>query len=147
MDDYIERKKAYKALNTLLKRNNICKAWSDLLDLLRHLPLLKGILGTPNNYNKGLCDGLSLAINEIKNLPAADVCPEEHGKWLLEREPDGTPYCYHCSVCDDGFRHISITTAYAYCPFCGAKMDNERVYEMDGETQCQDSLNVKEVIK
>ncbi len=137
MSDYIEREKAYKALNTLQKCNKVHKAWNDFL---RCLPILKDVLDTSGDYDEGLCDGLSLAINKIKNLPAADVCPEEHGKWLLERQPDGTPYCYHCSVCDDGFRHISIATAYAYCPWCGAKMDDERAYEMDGETQCQDSL-------
>lgn len=48
-----------------------------------------------------------------------------HGKWLLEREPDGNPYCFHCSVCDNDFHYIGITTAYRYCPHCGAKMDLE----------------------
>ena len=49
--------------------------------------------------------------------------------WVLEREPNGKPYCLHCSVCDDDFHHISIETAFDYCPHCGAKMDNERIRE------------------
>lgn len=59
----------------------------------------------------------------IAEYPAIDVAPVKHGKWILEREPDGKPYCFHCSVCDDDFRHIGILTADNYCPNCGAKMD------------------------
>lgn len=61
----------------------------------------------------------------MEGIPLADVAPVRHGRWLLEREPDGTPYCFHCSACDDDFRYIGITVAYDYCPNCGAKMDLE----------------------
>ena len=65
---------------------------------------------------------VSMAIQEA----TVDAVEVVHGRWLLEREPDGKPYCFHCSVCDDDFHHISINTAYDYCPNCGAKMDGER---------------------
>nr|WP_277098314.1 hypothetical protein [Dialister invisus] len=68
--------------------------------------------------------------SEIDNLPAADVAEVVHGQWILEREPDGKPYCFHCSVCDNDFHYIGIFTAYDYCPNCGAKMDG-----MDGEKE------------
>ena len=61
----------------------------------------------------------------IAEAPAADVAPVVHGRWVLEREPDGKPYCFHCSVCDGDFHHIGITVAYDYCPNCGARMDGE----------------------
>ena len=61
----------------------------------------------------------------IKGIPAADVAEGRHGRWILEREPDGTPYCFHCSVCDNDFHHIGIMTATDYCPNCGARMDKE----------------------
>ena len=61
----------------------------------------------------------------IMDIPAADVAPVVHGRWVLEREPDGKPYCFHCSVCDGDFHHIGITVAYDYCPNCGARMDLE----------------------
>lgn len=48
-----------------------------------------------------------------------------HGHWILKNGPDGTLYCFHCSVCDGGFHYIGITTGYDYCPLCGAKMDEE----------------------
>lgn len=47
-----------------------------------------------------------------------------HGEWLLEKEPDGTPYCFHCSVCDPDFSHIGIKSATDYCPNCGAEMNS-----------------------
>ena len=65
----------------------------------------------------------------IIDIPAADVAPVWHGRWILEREPDGKPYCFHCSVCDDDFHYIGITVAYDYCPYCGAKMDLEVLNE------------------
>lgn len=61
----------------------------------------------------------------IKSLPAADVAEVRHGRWILEREPDGTPYCFHCSVCDNDFHHIGIMTATDYCPNCGALMKED----------------------
>lgn len=58
-------------------------------------------------------------------IPAADVAEVRHGRWILEREPDGTPYCFHCSVCDNDFHHIGIMTATDYCPNCGALMKED----------------------
>jgi len=55
--------------------------------------------------------------------PDVNVQEVKHGYWILEREPNGKPYCFHCSVCDDDFHYISILTKYPYCPNCGAKMD------------------------
>ena len=49
---------------------------------------------------------------------------EKIGKWLLEKTPDGKPYCFHCSVCDSDFKQISNKTKTDYCPDCGAKMQN-----------------------
>ena len=63
--------------------------------------------------------------NCIENAPTVDAVPVVHGWWLLERTPDGKPYCFHCSICDDDFSYIGITTAYKYCPHCGAKMDGD----------------------
>ena len=59
----------------------------------------------------------------IDLMPAADVAPVVHGKWL---KPE---YEYHvgiCSLCGcvplkPAFR----STPYNYCPNCGAKMNEE----------------------
>lgn len=59
----------------------------------------------------------------VGNAPAVDAVPVVHGHWILEREPDGKPYAFHCSVCDDDFHRIGNIVASDYCPDCGAKMD------------------------
>ena len=66
---------------------------------------------------------LITAQKNIRKIPAADVAPVVHGEWILEREPNGKPYCFHCSACDGDFHYIGITVKYDYCPNCGAKMD------------------------
>ena len=58
----------------------------------------------------------------IRSIPAADVRPVVRGKWELEYEPNGKPYCFHCSICDGDFHYIGITTKYDFCPNCGADM-------------------------
>lgn len=61
----------------------------------------------------------------IDGQPRVDAKIEQHGHWVLEKTPDGKPYCFHCSVCDDDFKYIGIKTGYDYCPLCGAKMDGK----------------------
>ena len=74
--------------------------------------------------NNGKFDCL---MNENRCInPSEDVALVRHGRWILERKPDGKPYCFHCSVCDDDFHYIGITVAYDYCPNCGAKMYGDR---------------------
>lgn len=77
-----------------------------------------------DNVGKGWDAGIGAAIEAIEALPAADVAEVRHGRWLLEREPDGTPYCFHCSVCDDDYHYIGIKSATDYCPNCGARMED-----------------------
>lgn len=47
---------------------------------------------------------------------------QKEGEWVLEKEPNGKLFCFHCTVCDDEFRRIDIKIKYPYCPYCGAKM-------------------------
>ena len=93
-----------------------------LVEWLKRIPL-KDL-----SDGRGLCrvifeDDFKRAIKKIPKGIIVDVAPVRHGRWILEREPDGKPYCFHCSVCDDDFHYIGITVAYDYCPNCGAKMD------------------------
>lgn len=55
--------------------------------------------------------------------------PTKEGRWILEREPDGKPYCFHCSECDSDFSYAGINTAYSYCPLCGSKMNDKEIFE------------------
>ncbi len=64
----------------------------------------------------------------IDSIPAADVAPVVHGRWISWEEAGNfvpSPDRHECSVCHDaaqvlvnGFELLS-----DYCPNCGAKMD------------------------
>ena len=63
-------------------------------------------------------------LDMIKEMPAADVAPVVHGRWI------GRPLCGNancrCSECRSCFNiHANLggKTMQKYCPNCGAKMD------------------------
>lgn len=61
---------------------------------------------------------LASSIESIKNIPAADVAPVVHGRWV-----DGK--CSNCGVdipTDDAHDAI-FETECRFCYYCGAKMD------------------------
>lgn len=62
--------------------------------------------------------------DRIKALPAADVVPVVHGKWMKEDRG----HVEYCAVCDQcGFDWMWSDMGYfKFCPNCGAKMDGER---------------------
>ena len=53
----------------------------------------------------------------VDNVPAADVAPVVHGRWIDNGIPEST-LC-GCSAC--GFTCGAYT--FSYCPNCGARMD------------------------
>ena len=87
------------------------------------IELLRSLGSRDYRREKGTIQEAIKMVSFPEYTPSADVAPVRHGRWILEREPDGKPYCFHCSVCDDDFHYIGITVAYDYCPNCGAKMD------------------------
>lgn len=74
---------------------------------------------------------LGSAYEEIQEMPAADVAPVVHGKWIINEYEYFT-----CSECGNGYYNGAQSTAQAksflkcgfadnYCGYCGAKMDKE----------------------
>lgn len=69
-----------------------------------------------------------ICTQEINSIPAADVAPVVHARWISWEEAGNfvpSPDRHECSVCHDaaqvlinGFELLS-----DYCPNCGAKMD------------------------
>lgn len=58
-------------------------------------------------------------ISELMAIPAADVAPVVHGRWI----DDGSGIII-CPECERGYNlHAKYTH---YCPNCGAKMDGEK---------------------
>ena len=64
-------------------------------------------------------------LQSILDMPAADVAPVMHGRWI--KESDGGT---RCSVCNKRVRNVTggwyepvDLSDMPYCPKCGAKMD------------------------
>ena len=62
----------------------------------------------------------------IDGIPAADVAPVVHGRWISDG--DGYHWTYNCSICawKDGY---TVNERHNFCPNRGARMDLE---ETDG---------------
>lgn len=63
----------------------------------------------------------------VEGIPAADVAPVRHGKWIpFHAEFAGD--IQYCSVCEIGF-----AARTSYCPHCGAVMDGWRVEDKEND--------------
>lgn len=58
----------------------------------------------------------------VHRLPAADVAPVVHGRWI-EQEKYTFGVMYDCSIC--GNRILDNGHSWNYCPNCGARMDGD----------------------
>lgn len=79
-----------------------------------------------NDENKN-CNTWSNAIGVLYTLPAADVAPVVHGKWLRSDDDWDSLTTIRCSICGEEwcFEMIDDVTLlnYKHCPNCGARMD------------------------
>ncbi len=76
--------------------------------------------GSALGRHTGLADCIAI---EIEGLPAADVEPVRHGRWMHE-ETEGGFHIWSCSRCGRGMNGNPKGTDL-YCYHCGAKMDLE----------------------
>ena len=96
MDEYIEKQKAVDLL----------------IELEKEFQQFKPFNGFEHAMYRELCE----AKIAIEKLPAADVVPVVHGRWI----DDGRGIII-CPECKRGYNlHAKYTH---YCPNCGAKMD------------------------
>lgn len=59
----------------------------------------------------------------IESVPAADVAPVAHGRWIEKTVPEGCRY-FECSNCGAHENRHTAIKGY-YCWRCGAKMDGD----------------------
>lgn len=64
----------------------------------------------------------------LKKIPAADVAPVVHGRWIEKTVPEGCRY-FECSNCGAHENRHTAIKGY-YCWRCGAKMDGGAVDEV-----------------
>lgn len=76
------------------------------------------------DYENCIYDG-AFIVNNIDEQPTVDAEPVRHGKWMkCDEDKWEHIYALRCSECHGGY-HLSheTTTAWNYCPECGARMD------------------------
>ena len=56
--------------------------------------------------------------DKIKSIPAADVAPVRHGRWI--QQPLNGTHIWRCSKCE-----TIGSPQWNYCPKCGAKMGDK----------------------
>ena len=81
--------------------------------------------GTTSGFALGRHTGLAICIaSEIAEIPAADVAPVVHGRWIYKGEYAVCTECGGRSGTQyDGVEPIPLMTQF--CPNCGAKMGGE----------------------
>ena len=98
-----------------------------------------------NGYEDGNADEIPVVFKrDIEAIPAADVAPVVHGRWMTKEYEYGDPeagisdmwvdrpaepsddYAF-CPVCgnDAGYTGEGCLILSDYCPNCGARMDEE----------------------
>lgn len=95
MTDYISRESALKAFKLTAKNPN-------------------------KDYQRGMQDTIDCLVPEvIAGIPAADVQPVRHGRWI----ECCNEFDKKCSCCDKV--HGTIYEREPFCPNCGARMDGD----------------------
>lgn len=81
---------------------------------------------TDESYRQGVKDNYSDTIRLINDIPAADVQPAKHGRWIENSDPgQNINEHYMCSECGCTFHNWANDN---YCPNCGSKnrMDGDK---------------------
>ena len=104
MSEYIEREAVIAALTEFREDQTVSKYAT-----VRHCLVARG--------------AIDRATKAIESLPADDVAPVVHGRWIEKMAPYGGRY-FECSNCG---AHENIHTAIKgyYCWRCGARMDGD----------------------
>ena len=69
------------------------------------------------------CFSNMISAYDVIMLPAADVAPVRHGRWVhtdLASHQHGKDECSECTYHEHDRRDLS---RFRYCPNCGARMD------------------------
>ena len=106
---------------------------SDAISRRAAMNSLSRVFGIPLDYD-GNCDEMcDEAFAAIEALPALDVVPEVHARWIYsgDMDSDGNSQGY-CSRCGAGDKHrADLKNLVPYCWKCGARMDAEEKPDAD----------------
>lgn len=71
--------------------------------------------------NEHFIFGIESVLEYVENLPAADVAPVVHGRWVTHYRSGTTVAEGYVSTCCDMWSNRKSD----YCPHCGARMDGD----------------------
>lgn len=82
-----------------------------------------------HSSGKAMKSACLFTMTMLVSAPAADVAPVRHGTWKPDFCKYPSPYStgteLHCDGVICSLCGCGVSTASAYCPHCGAKMDVE----------------------
>lgn len=102
-----------------------------IAEIEEYFQVLDLCISEPDLKLDGYKNGLRVAIQELKALPAVNAAPVVHGRWvkMMGMMPPEYHGHYECSECQwhmKGLRNSwTREEELLYCPNCGAKMDKE----------------------
>ena len=73
-----------------------------------------------NDENEGTLIEAYSAIDDLMEIPPADVAPVRHGRWIDRPSTKGQVYCSECATIE---KSTDSNYKSRRCPNCGAKMD------------------------
>lgn len=73
--------------------------------------------------NEHFIFGIESVLEYVENLPAADVAPVVHGRWIEDSDYLKCPECSVMVMWD--FAFFDEIGNWNYCPNCGARMDGD----------------------
>ncbi|MBQ6756494.1 MAG: hypothetical protein IJP43_06085 [Oscillospiraceae bacterium] len=112
--DYISREEAIKALVNLTVYNSSAD--------------IKSLVESKYYYQGEWIGGVKDALEEIKNIPAADVVERKRGEWVGYPESFKFEHIYDrdaivCPFCEVSWNFVdNDTERFNFCPNCGADM-------------------------
>ena len=74
-----------------------------------------------NSLIENYCEGLYEATELVDDIPAADVAPVRHARWLEVREK--RLFGEHYFICSNCKSRNGLMIPFNYCNNCGCKMD------------------------
>ena len=101
MDEYIRRKDAIKCIEDQCTDG---KMWG-------------------NDESEGTLIEAYSAIDDLMEIPPADVAPVRHARWIEVREK--RLFGEHYFICSNCKSRNGLMIPFNYCPNCGCKMDFE----------------------
>ena len=84
---------------------------------------LKSRFRAKNDWDSGYDTAIAEAFEHIKRVPAADVQPVKHSRWISTNDGTFNAYCENCGQ-ERGSKAWN-KNDFKYCFGCGARMDGD----------------------